>query len=256
MINVILHGYLGKMGRTLEKLIAERDDMQVVCGMDIGLTGQESPEGDNGIALCSKPEQFTGEADVIIDFSNHAAVKELLYYAKERQIPVIVATTGLTEDELAYVNETAEKVAVFRSANMSLGINLMAKALQLMTPFVEKDFDMEIVEMHHNMKKDAPSGTALLLADKINEVCEEKKKYIYGREGGNLAFDRKQMGIHALRGGTVAGEHKVIFAGPDEIIEVRHLALSREIFAHGALTAAAFMAGKEPGLYSMDDIIG
>ena len=118
------------------------------------------------------------------------------------------------------------------------------------------DFDIEIIEKHHNQKLDAPSGTALLLADKINEVCEEKKEYIYGREGGNLAFDRKQMGIHALRGGTVAGEHKVIFAGPDEIIEVRHLALSREIFAHGALAAAEFMAGKGPGLYSMDDLIG
>ena len=170
------------------------------------------------------------------------------------EIDIIAGKDG--EDELAFLNETSENVAVFRSANMSLGINLMAKALQLMTPFVEKDFDMEIVEMHHNMKKDAPSGTALLLADKINEVCEEKKEYIYGREGGNLAFDRKQMGIHALRGGTVAGEHKVIFAGPDEIIEVRHLALSREIFAHGALATAEFMAGKGPGLYSMDDLIG
>lgn len=256
MINVIIHGYLGKMGQTLKRLIDQRDDMQIVCGIDIGLAGKEDLTGENGTVLCSKPEQFKGEADAIIDFSNHAAVKEILYYAKEWQIPCIVATTGLTEDELAFLNESSENVAVFRSANMSLGINLMAKALQLMTPFVEKDFDMEIVEMHHNMKKDAPSGTALLLADKINEVCEEKKEYIYGREGGNLAFDRKQMGIHALRGGTVAGEHKVIFAGPDEIIEVRHLALSREIFAHGALAAAEFMAGKGPGLYSMDDLIG
>ena len=181
MINVIIHGYLGKMGQTLKRLIDQRDDMQIVCGIDIGLAGKEDLTGESGTVLCSKPEQFKGEADAIIDFSNHAAVKEILYYAKEWQIPCIVATTGLTEDELAFLNETSENVAVFRSANMSLGINLMAKALQLMTPFVEKDFDMEIVERCTERHRTA--------------TCGQDQRSLRGKEGVHLRQRGRQSRV-------------------------------------------------------------
>lgn len=256
MTKIILHGYAGKMGQTLARMIGARGDMQVVGGIDVGLAGRETDSDDSGVALCSVPEQFVGEADVIIDFSFHAAVPPLLDFARKRCIPAVVATTGLTQEEMGALTDAAKEVAIFRSANMSLGINLLAKALKGMTPFLERDFDIEIVEMHHNMKKDAPSGTALLLADKINEACEEKKEYIYGRHGDDQVFDHGQIGIHALRGGTIPGEHTVRFAGPDEVIELKHLAFSRDVFAHGALAAAEFLAGKPAGLYSMDDLIG
>jgi 4-hydroxy-tetrahydrodipicolinate reductase len=167
----------------------------------------------------------------------------------------VVATTGLTEDTQMMLPLAAKVIPVFYSANMSLGINVLIKALQSITPALEADFDIEIIEKHHNQKLDAPSGTALLLADSINDSCETKKEYLYGREGSDLVNDRKQMGIHAVRGGTIPGEHIVIYAGQDEIIELKHTALSREIFANGALKAAEFLADQPAGFYSMQNLI-
>ena len=168
---------------------------------------------------------------------------------------MVVCTTALTEDCLAAVDEAASEIPVFRSANMSLGINALAKALKTITPVLEPSFNVEIVEKHHNKKKDSPSGTAVLLADAVNSACKVKKEYVYGRHGKNDECRITDLGIHAVRGGTIPGEHTVIYAGPDEVIELTHTALSRNIFAEGALKAAEFLAGKPAGKYSMDDLI-
>ncbi|MEG0156491.1 MAG: 4-hydroxy-tetrahydrodipicolinate reductase, partial [Anaerovoracaceae bacterium] len=204
MINVILHGYKGRMGQVLIDLIGQATDMQVVAGVDGNAQATDEAQGFStfgAIADCDTP------ADVIIDFSNHLAVPALLDYSVKTGIPVVVATTALTEEEKAQMVEASTQVPVFNSSNMSLGINLVAKCLQQIMPALEADFNVEIVEKHHNMKKDSPSGTALLLADAANEACKEKKEYIYGRHGSEDECKISQMGIHAVRGGTIPGEH-------------------------------------------------
>ena len=197
------------------------------------------------------------EADVIIDFASAAAVDDLLDYSVKHQIPVVLCTTGLSEEQLAKVEEASRKVAVLKSANMSLGINTLMDLLKKATSvFVPAGFDIEIVEKHHNKKLDAPSGTALALADSINEAMDERYHYKYDRSTERVRRDENEIGISAVRGGTIVGDHDVIFAGTDEVITFSHTAYSKAIFGKGALQAALFLAGKEPGMYDMQDVIG
>ena len=237
MIDIILSGANGRMGQVLQNMIAQQPEMQVVAGVD-----REAFEADfrtyQSMADCQV------EADVIIDFSHYSAAPAVLDYSADKKIPVVVATTGLTDEIKKQIEKTAEQTAVFFSANMSLGINLLAKAIREITPVLEEEFNIEIVEKHHNQKKDSPSGTALLLADAVNDAVEEKKTYIYGRHGNDLENPLSELGIHAVRGGTIPGEHTVIYAGPDEVIELDHLALSRNIFASGAVKAAKYVSEK------------
>ncbi|MBO1095720.1 4-hydroxy-tetrahydrodipicolinate reductase [Enterococcus casseliflavus] len=249
MKQILLSGANGRMGKVLQSLIAKHPQLEVAAGLD------RTEQLDGPFPIYDRPEKITQPIDLVIDFSHYSNVPALLNYCVEQQLPIVVATTGLTEDTQMMLPLAAKVIPVFYSANMSLGINVLIKALQSITPALEADFDIELIEKHHNQKLDAPSGTALLLADSINDSCETKKEYLYGREGSDLVNDRKQMGIHAVRGGTIPGEHIVIYAGQDEIIELKHTALSREIFANGALKAAEFLADQPAGFYSMQNLI-
>ena len=195
-------------------------------------------------------------ADVVIDFAAASATDGLLAYCAEKQIPVVLCTTGLTAEQLTNVQETSKKVAILKSANMSMGINLLQKVLKDISPILaEAGFDIEIVEKHHNQKKDSPSGTALALGDSINEVFDEKYEFVYDRSDRAIARPQKEIGFSAVRGGTIIGDHDVIFAGEDEVITLSHRAYSRAVFGKGAIQAAKFLAGKEPGMYDMSDVI-
>jgi len=244
------------MGSALRTVIKENPDFadfNVVAGFD-----QFDGETD-GVPVFSSPESAAGmvpAADAVIDFSNYAFVGGVLNYCGMAKTPVVVATTALGELELDRMHEAAKKTAVFHSANMSLGVNLVAKMSKLAAPAVEDGFNIEIVEAHHNKKKDAPSGTAMLLADAINDALKERKEYIFGRHGREEAPSLSEIGIHAVRGGSIPGRHTVMFAGPDEVIEITHTAYSNKVFAAGALKAAAFVIGKAPGLYDMNDLLG
>ncbi len=249
MLNIILNGCNGRMGQVLTRMIGEKDDMQVVAGIDA------HAEQKNDYPVFGSPQECDIKADVIIDFSHFSAVPNLLQYCIDVKTPVVVATTALDDECFAMLAKAAEVIPVFRSANMSIGINALAKAIKAITPVLEQDFNVEIIEKHHTKKLDSPSGTAILLADKVNEACKTKKEYIYGRHSKHDEFRMDQIGIHAVRGGTIPGEHTVIFAGPDEVIELNHLALSRDIFANGAVAAAQFLVKQEKGQYSMDDLI-
>ena len=249
MLNIILNGCNGRMGQVLTRIIGEKDDMQVVAGID------PHPDTNNGYPVFASPQECDVKADVIIDFSHFSAVPDLLQHCIDTKTPVVVATTALDDECFAMLEKAAASIPVFRSANMSIGINALAKAIKAITPVLEKDFNVEIIEKHHTKKLDSPSGTAILLADKVNEACQVKKEYIYGRHSKHDEFRMDQIGIHAVRGGTIPGEHTVIFAGPDEVIELNHLALSRDIFANGAIAAAEFLVKQEKGQYSMDDLI-
>ncbi|QIB69890.1 4-hydroxy-tetrahydrodipicolinate reductase [Aminipila butyrica] len=248
-MDIILHGAKGQMGVSLEALISESSDLHIAAGIDPLIDGGEAYPGFSQLADCPIPAQ------VILDFSNHAALSGLLTYALQRQIPLVLATTAFTDAEYQMVLEAAKQLPIFHAANLSVGIQSVVKALQALVPLLEPDFHMEIVEKHHSRKADSPSGTALRLADTINDCCTQKKEYIYGRHGTDTQGNIRQLGIHAIRGGTIAGEHILIFAGPDELIELKHTALSRRIFASGALRAARFIVEQNPGLFSMADLI-
>lgn len=248
MLDIILSGANGKMGKVLQEIIGQQAEMQVVAGVDREEFTAEFP-------TFTQISDVDVPADVIIDFSHFSNVPAILAFAVEKKIPVVIATTGLEEEQKQALLAASQQTAVFFSANMSLGINLLAKAIREITPLLEDEFNVEIVEKHHNLKKDSPSGTALLLADAVNDSVKEKKEYIYGRHGNDLSNPLSELGIHAVRGGTIPGEHTVIYAGPDEIIELNHFALSRNIFANGAVKAAKYINKKPAGLYDMEKLI-
>ena len=250
MVKAIMHGCNGKMGQVISGLVKEDDVIEIVAGID-KFTGIENP-----YPVFTSLAECDVQADVVIDFSNAAAVDELLDVCVEKTLPVVLCTTGLSEEQLRKVKETSEKTAILRSANMSLGINTLLKLLQDAAKVLAgAGFDMEIVEKHHNQKVDAPSGTALALADSINEAMDGQYHYVYDRSQKREKRDEKEIGISAVRGGSIVGEHEVIFAGKDEVITFSHTAYSKAIFGKGALEAAVFLAGKEPGLYTMADVI-
>ena len=250
MVRAIMHGCNGHMGQVITGLIKVDEGIELVAGID-KYTGIA-----NDYPVFESLEKCDVEADVIIDFSNAAAADDLLTYCEEKKMPVVLCTTGLSEEQLAKIPEAAKKTAVLKSANMSLGINLLMKLLKEATKVLAPaGYDMEIVEKHHNQKLDAPSGTAIALADSMNEAMDEAYHYVYDRSQERKKRDTKEIGISAVRGGTIVGEHEVLFAGTDEVIEFKHTAYSKTIFGKGAVEAAKFLAGKPAGLYDMSDVI-
>ena len=246
-----MHGCNGHMGQVISGIVEKDPDAEIVAGIDIADQGKNSYPVFTDIDACQI------EADAIIDFSSAKATDKLLEYSAARQIPVVLCSTGLSEEQLAKVEETSKKVAVLKSANMSLGINTLLKLVQdAAKVLATAGFDMEIVEKHHRLKVDAPSGTALALADSINEAMDNKYHYVYDRSQKREKRDDKEIGISAVRGGTIVGEHEIIFAGQDEVIEFKHTAYSKAIFGKGAVEAAKFLAGKPAGRYDMSDVIG
>lgn len=248
MINILLSGCNGKMGKTITECAKNFDGLQIVCGTDINTTSGEYP-------VYSSPADIKEKVNVIIDFSHPSALKGILDYAVKTNTPAVICTTGLDEEQKKAIFNASEKVAVFFSANMSLGVNLVAELARKATAVLGGQFDIEIVEAHHNQKIDAPSGTALMLADEISEEFENAPKYEFDRHSKRAKRTKNEIGLHAIRGGTIVGEHEIIFAGQDEVIKISHSAMSKQIFANGSLNAALFMAGKEPGMYSMKDIV-
>ena len=250
MVRAIMHGCNGAMGQVISGIAAKDEEISIVAGIDM------RTEQKNDYPVFASLNECKVEADVVIDFSNAAAVDELLDWCAEKKMPVVLCTTGLSEVQLAKVEETAEKTAVLRSANMSLGINMLLKLLkeaaQILAP---AGFDIEILEKHHNQKLDAPSGTALALADSMNEALNEKYAYVYDRSRERKKREKYEIGISAVRGGNIVGEHEVIFAGQDEVITLSHSAASKTVFAVGAVNAAVDLCGKPAGMYDMKQLV-
>ncbi len=251
MVKMIMHGCNGAMGQVISRLAEEMENLTIVAGID------KNTEKKGSYPVFASLEECQAEADVVVDFTAAPAVDGLLDYCGKKKLPVVLCSTGLSEAQLEKVQETAGMTAVLRSANMSLGVNLLLKLVQeAAKTLAASGFDMEIVEKHHNKKLDAPSGTALALADSLNEAMDGIYHYQYDRSPLHQKRDACEIGISSVRGGTIVGEHDVIFAGEDEVVTFRHTAYSKAIFAKGALAAAVFLAGKPAGLYTMADVIG
>lgn len=251
MVKIIMHGCNGKMGQVITGIVAADENTEIVAGIDISKHIQNTYPVYENINACDL------DADVIIDFASAKAIDGLLDYVMEKKIPVVLCTTGLSEEQLNRVEEVSKQVAVLKSANMSLGINTLFKVLKSVAPlFAEAGFDIEIVEKHHRLKLDAPSGTALALGDAVNESLPEKYEYKFDRSQDRQQRPKKEIGYSAVRGGTIVGEHDVIFAGEDEVVTFSHTAYSKSVFAKGAVEAAKFLKGKPAGLYTMKEVIG
>lgn len=250
MIRAIMNGCNGKMGQVITGICKEDPGIEIVAGIDLYQGIQNDYPVFPNISVCDV------KADVIIDFSNAKAVDDLLIYAADKHLPIVLCTTGLSEEQLKNVKKVSEETAVLKSANMSLGINTLMELLkQAAAVLAPAGFDMEIVEKHHNQKLDAPSGTALALADSMNQALDGAYDYQYDRSKERKKREKYEIGISAVRGGNIVGEHDVIFAGLDEVITFRHTAYSRSVFGKGAVEAAKFLAGKPAGLYDMKDVI-
>ncbi|MDD3414440.1 MAG: 4-hydroxy-tetrahydrodipicolinate reductase [Lachnospiraceae bacterium] len=251
MVKAIMHGCNGKMGQNITRIIDGDEQIEIVAGIDKYRGIQNTYPVFADISECNM------EADVIIDFAAAKAVDSLLDYCVSKQVPVVLCTTGLTQEQLKKVEDFSKKVAILKSANMSLGINMLLKILKEATNILAPaGYDIEIVEKHHNQKVDAPSGTALALADSINEELNHEYAYKYDRTTESKKREKKEIGISSIRGGTIVGEHDVIFAGEDEVITFSHTAYSKAVFGKGAVQAAKFLKGKSAGLYQMSDVIG
>ncbi|MCM1327653.1 MAG: 4-hydroxy-tetrahydrodipicolinate reductase [Bacteroidales bacterium] len=250
MIKIIMHGCNGKMGQVISRMIAEDTDMQMAAGIDA------RDDGHNPYPVFTSIDDCNIEADCLIDFSAAAAVDKMLDYCVAHKLPCVLCTTGLTQEQIGKVKEASKKVAILKSANMSLGINMFLKLLKEASGIlVPAGFDIEIVEKHHNQKVDAPSGTALALADSINEGFGGEYEYVYDRSARREKRPQKEIGISAVRGGTIVGDHDIIFAGEDEVITFSHTAYSKAVFAKGAVQAAKFLAGRGAGFYNMSDVV-
>lgn len=251
MVKMIMHGCNGRMGQMITSIVANDPDIEIVGGVDI-ITEQK-----NDYPVFASMAEVSVDADVVVDFGNAAAVDGLIDACIAKNLPLVLCTTGLSEEQLAKVKDASAKIPMFKSANMSLGINLLQKILKANAAVLaEAGFDIEIVEKHHKMKLDAPSGTALALADSVNEGLKERKDYVFDRSTRRELRPDTEIGISAVRGGTIVGDHDVIFAGQDEVVTFSHMAYSRAVFAKGAIEAAKFLAGKPCGMYDMSDVIG
>ena len=249
-IRVIVSGCCGHMGRTVVNMVTADPTTEVIAGFDV------VTDATLGFPVFTDVMAFSGEADVIIDFSSSAALEPLLSFAVAKKIPLVLCTTGYTAEQLDKIREAAREIAIFRSGNMSLGINLLLELIKRATTVLGNGFDVEIVERHHRRKVDAPSGTALMLADAAASVKSPTPEYVYDRQPRRIPRPKDEIGISAVRGGSIVGDHEVIFAGTDEVIELRHSAYSRDVFAVGAVNAAKFMAGvKAAGTYDMGDVL-
>ena len=249
MTKIVLVGINGKMGQVICRIIDSYDNAEIVCGVDI------NTEEKNGVPVYSDFNDVKEDCDVIIDFSHPSSLDSTLNYAVRENKGVVIATTGYNSEGILKIKNAAEKIPVFFSANMSLGVNLIIELAKKATAILSEGFDIEIVEKHHNQKIDAPSGTALAIADAINGVCNNSNDYVYDRHSSRKKRGKKEIGIHSVRGGTIVGEHEIIFAGTDEIIEIKHTAMSKEIFAVGAVKAAVYLKDKTAKLYNMNDLI-
>ena len=251
MVKFMLHGCNGKMGRMITEIVKGEENAVIAAGVDA------FTEVPNDYPVFDSVEKCDIDVDVVIDFSTAKAVNSLLDYCVEKKLPVVLCTTGLSEEQLKKVEEASKEIAILKSANMSLGINLFLKLLQSAAKVLAPaGYDMEIVERHHNQKLDAPSGTALALADSLNDALDQEYHYVYDRSQVRQKREKKEIGISAVRGGTIVGDHEVIFAGTDEVIEFKHSAYSRSVFAKGAVEAGKYLAGKAAGMYDMGDVVG
>ena len=248
MVRIIICGACGKMGGNVLELLKEDKDAVAVCGVDL------YPR-ELGIPVYTSFKDIQEEADVIIDFSSSAGLKERLDYAKEKGLGIVLAATGFSDEDLDMVKEYSQYLPIFKTSNLSVGINVMQLLVELAAKRLEENYDVEILEKHHNLKKDAPSGTALMLAETLKAAYGEKKYFVNGREGMVGARTKDEIGIHAIRGGTIVGEHEVMFAGEDEIITITHSARSKRVFAVGAIRAAKFLKGQQPNMYDMQDLL-
>lgn len=250
MTKIIMYGCNGHMGQVISDLIKDDPEAEIVAGIDV------ADNRDNDYPVFTDIKDCDVKADAVIDFSSPQALDGLLEYCVQEQTPAVLCATGLSEAQLSRIDEASKKVAILKSANMSLGINTLLRLVQEAAKVLAKaGFDMEIVEKHHRLKKDAPSGTALALADSLNEAMDNSYHYVYDRSQRREARDDKEIGLSAVRGGTIVGEHDVIFAGPDEIVTFSHTACSKAVFGKGAIEAAKFLAGKPAGYYRMSDVI-
>lgn len=247
-VKILLCGACGKMGGNVLSLLESDREATAVCGVDL------YPR-EIGIPVYTSFQDVKEQADVIVDFSSPIGLQERLDYAKKKGMGIVLASTGFTAEDLALIHEYAKDVAIFKTANLSLGVNLMRALVKTATEVLGEAYDVEIIERHHNLKKDAPSGTALMLADSVNEVFEGKKKYVNGRDGIVGAREKSEIGIHAVRGGTIVGEHEVTFCGEDEIITISHSARSKRVFATGAIRASKFLYKKPAGMYEMKHLL-
>lgn len=251
MIRIIICGCNGHMGQTVTRIVGEREDTEVVAGID------KYKGVENKYPVYDELSECDVKADAVIDFSAPAALTGLLEYGRKTGTPLIICSTGYTKEQIAEIDAASKEVAILRSANMSLGVNVLAKLItQAVKELAPAGFDVEIVEKHHNLKKDAPSGTALYLADAVNEGADGRYRYVYDRSQRSEKRPQDEIGISAVRGGNIPGDHDVIFAGEDEVVTFSHRAYSKAVFARGAVQAAVYMCGKGPGMYSMQDVIG
>lgn len=251
MTKIAICGSSGQMGKVVANIVSTRDDCQVVAGIDRNIEERDFP-------VVTSPRELSSlsvQPDVIIDFSHPSVLNELLDYCLTNRVPVVICTTGYSEEQIQQIHNAAKEIPLFFSANMSLGVNLLAELARKAASVLGGQFDIEIVEKHHNLKIDAPSGTALMLANVINEELNNEYTYVYDRQSVRQRRNPKEIGIHSIRGGTIVGEHDVIFAGRDEVITLSHHAASKQVFAVGAVNAAIFLKDKEPGLYTMKDLL-
>lgn len=251
MTRIILSGACGKMGQSVVGLLRQREDCRIVAGLDISTPSLATTD----FPLYNLPKLIEPPADVLIDFSHPSLLTDLLSFLKERSLPAVIATTGLSKPQIDEIHRASKEIPLFFSANMSLGVNLLLRLSQMAVKVLGPSFDIEIVEKHHSAKLDAPSGTALMLADGISEQCTEHMQYTYDRHSRRAPRQKSEIGIHSIRGGTIVGEHDVLFSGPDEMLTLSHSATSKGVFATGALSAALFLVGQKPGLYDMGDLV-
>ena len=250
MTKILLSGCLGKMGTVITQAVLERDDCEIVAGID-----HSTPKESLLYPVYDSFEKISESADVIIDFSNPAVLDSLLSYAEKNNIPAVIATTGLNEEQIKNIEKLSKKLPIFFTANMSLGVNLICELAKKAAKVLYPAYNIEIIEQHHNLKLDAPSGTALMIANEIASVLPDKVSYEYDRHSKRAKRPVDEIGIHSVRGGTIVGEHEVIFAGKDEIVKISHSAMSKEIFATGSINAAIYLKNQKPGLYSMKDML-
>lgn len=249
MTNIVICGANGKMGKTIYSCIQERDDCKVVAGIDI-YTEQYAD-----FPIVDAPDKLPVKADVIIDFSNPASLNALLDYCLSTGTPVVLASTGYNDEQINQIKNAAQQIPVFFTFNMSLGINLLVQLAKKAASVLGDQFDIEIVEKHHNQKLDAPSGTAIMIANAINETLDNSKHYVYARHSRRQKREKSEIGMHAIRGGTIVGEHDIIFAGHDEVITLSHSAASKTVFAEGSINAAVFLKNQSAGLYDMSALV-
>ena len=250
MTNIVICGANGKMGQTIYRCVKDRDDCKIIGGVDL------NTEKYADFPIYSSVSELPEKPDVIIDYSHPSCLSSLLEYCKTNGTPVVLATTGYSDEQISEIKKAASQIPVFFSWNMSLGINLLVELAKKATAILGDRFDIEIVEKHHKQKIDAPSGTALMIANAINETRNNEMNYVYDRHSQRKKREDNEIGIHSVRGGTIVGVHEVLFAGNDETITISHSAASKTVFAEGSVNAAIFIRNKEAGLYDMNSIIG